>query len=69
MELDLRKARLLKGYTQSQMANLLDVHPHTYMKWEHKPDTVTVGKAKAISETLGFSYDLIFFSGKSNLIR
>ncbi|MCV9884734.1 helix-turn-helix transcriptional regulator [Metabacillus halosaccharovorans] len=65
----LKQARLLKGYSQNQMAEELGIHVQTYRKMEKQPDTVTVGEAKKISEILGMNYDHIFFSSHSTLSR
>lgn len=60
MKLTLKQARLLKGFTQRDIANELGVHVQTYSKMEKEPDTVTIGEAKRISEILGLDYDYIF---------
>ena len=65
----LKKARILKGFTQRDMAKRLGVHVQTYSKMENHPDTVTIGEAKKICEILGMSYDYIFFNVDSTLSR
>lgn len=65
----LKQARLLKGLSQNEMADALDVHVQTYRKMEKYPDTVTVGDAKKISEILEMDYDFIFFNVDSTLSR
>lgn len=69
MKLTLKQARLLKGFTQRDIANELGVHVQTYSKMEKEPDTVTIGEAKRISEILGLDYDYIFFDRNSTLSR
>jgi transcriptional regulator with XRE-family HTH domain len=69
MILTLKQARLIKGLTQSQMAERLNVHVQTYRKMEKEPDEVTIGDAKKICEILDVSYDFIFFNGNSTLSR
>ncbi|WP_342515528.1 helix-turn-helix transcriptional regulator [Sutcliffiella sp. FSL R7-0096] len=69
LKLTLKQARLLKGFTQRDIANELGVHVQTYSKMEKEPDTVTIGEAKRISEILGLDYDYIFFDRNSTLSR
>lgn len=69
MKLTLKKARLLKGFKQSELAERLGVHVQTYRKMEKHPDTVTIGEAKKICEILDVSYDYIFFNQDSTLGR
>ncbi|PEE37827.1 helix-turn-helix domain-containing protein [Bacillus cereus] len=65
----MRQARLVKGITQQDMAQKLNVHVDTYRKMEKHPDRVTIGNAKKISNLLGISYDQIFFNDYSTLSR
>ncbi|MDH6675772.1 DNA-binding XRE family transcriptional regulator [Paenibacillus sp. LBL] len=60
-----RQARLLSDMSQKQIANLLGVHRHTYMKWERNADEMPVGKARVFSEIVGMPVDEIFFSRHS----
>jgi DNA-binding XRE family transcriptional regulator len=69
VKLTLKQARLIKGFTQVQMANMLGIHVQTYQKMEKHPDEVTVKQAKQLSEILEFSYDFIFFNTDSTLSR
>ncbi|MGE8080481.1 helix-turn-helix domain-containing protein [Peribacillus loiseleuriae] len=69
MILTLKQARLLKGFTQRDIANKLGVHVQTYSKMEKQPDEVTIGDAKKICEILELSYDFIFFNTNSTLSR
>jgi DNA-binding XRE family transcriptional regulator len=57
----LRQHRLLKGYTQEEMAKILEVHRNTYVSWEENPDKISVGNAKRVAITLGMSVNDIFF--------
>lgn len=61
MGLSLKQMRLIKGKTQDEMAELLNIHVQTYRKLEENPDEATIKQAKKISEFLGVSYDDIFF--------
>ncbi|WP_430482773.1 helix-turn-helix transcriptional regulator [Rossellomorea marisflavi] len=65
----LKQARLVKGLTQKDMAEKLNVHVQTYMKMEKRPDDVTIGDAKKICEILNMNYDFIFFNSNSTLSR
>lgn len=69
MILTIKQARLLKGFTQNEMANQLNVHVQTYRNMENDPDEVTVGNAKKICDLLEISYDQIFFNVDSTLSR
>lgn len=62
MVLSLKKTRLLQEKSQKEVADFLGVHVQTYRKLENKPDSATIGQAKAISKFLGVSYDDIFFA-------
>ncbi|WP_232233689.1 helix-turn-helix domain-containing protein [Bacillus sp. J33] len=65
----LKQARLLKGFTQREIASKLGVHVQTYSKMEKHPDEVTVREAKKLSDILEMSYDCIFFNQGSTLSR
>jgi DNA-binding XRE family transcriptional regulator len=65
----LKQARLLRGYTQREMAEKLKVHVQTYSKMEKRPDDVSIRDAKKICEILSMSYDRIFFNDNSTLSR
>lgn len=58
----LRAARMIRGLTQQEMANKLNVHVNTYAAWEKKPEGISIDKAYEISNILKFPIDsLIFF--------
>jgi DNA-binding XRE family transcriptional regulator len=69
LKFTLKQARLIKGFTQVQMAKMLGIHVQTYQKMEKYPDEVTVKQAKQLSGILEFSYDFIFFNNDSTLSR
>ncbi|CAM2829675.1 helix-turn-helix domain-containing protein [Paenibacillus taichungensis] len=69
MTFTLKQARLLSGFTQAQVAKELDVHRHTYIKWERNADDMPIGKAKKASELFGKGVDEIFFTHESTLSR
>ncbi|MGH1142109.1 helix-turn-helix transcriptional regulator [Bacillus pseudomycoides] len=69
MILTMKQARLVKGITQKEMANQLNVHVQTYRNMENHPDEVTIGNAKKICDLLEISYDQIFFNTNSTLSR
>jgi DNA-binding XRE family transcriptional regulator len=69
MKLTLKQARLLSGRTQREIAEILGVHVHTYMKWERKPEEMSIGTAKQFSRVVNVEFEDIFFDGESNLIR
>ncbi|PJN88229.1 helix-turn-helix domain-containing protein [Bacillus sp. mrc49] len=69
MILTLKQARLIKGFTQRDIATKLGVHVQTYSKMEKQPEEVTIREAKKICEILELSYDFIFFNTDSTLSR
>lgn len=69
MAFTLKQARLLSGLTQVQVAEKLEVHRDTYMKWERNADMMPVGKAKEVSAIFGRGIDEIFFTHESTLSR
>lgn len=69
MGLSLKQMRLIKGKTQDEMAELLNIHVQTYRKLEENPDEATIKQAKKISEFLGVSYDDIFLLNNSTKSR
>lgn len=69
MRLTLKQARLISGYKQREMAELLGVHVHTYMKWEQNPEDMSVGTAKQVSRIVEVDFEKIFFDNESNLNR
>ncbi|PWV97473.1 DNA-binding XRE family transcriptional regulator [Paenibacillus cellulosilyticus] len=69
MGLTLKQARQLAGLTQKEVAEVLGVHTHTYMKWERNPEEMSVGTAKQFSRIVKVEVNEIFFEDQSNLIR
>ncbi|SDM15665.1 helix-turn-helix transcriptional regulator [Sediminibacillus halophilus] len=69
MRLTLKQARLLAGFTQKEIAEMLGVHVHTYMKWERNPEEMSVGTAKHFSKIVDANFENLFFDHESNLIR
>ena len=61
MKLTVKQARLLAGYTQKQIAELLGVHMLTYWKWEKNPGKMSISTAKKFSEIVGRKFDEIIF--------
>ena len=61
MKITLRAARVNKGLTQKEMAELVGVNNTTILKWEKGetyPDVINIRK---IEEVLGVKYDNIIF--------
>lgn len=42
-------ARARKGYTQSKVAELLNIHPRTLQRWENDPIKISIDDLKALS--------------------
>lgn len=58
------RARLFK--TKQDMANLLNVHPSTYAKWENDPKEIKMVDVVRLIGILGCSIDdIIFFEKES----
>lgn len=61
MKITLRAARVNRGLTQKEMAELVGVNNTTILKWEKGetyPDVINIRK---IEEVLGVKYDDIIF--------
>ncbi|XLP21563.1 helix-turn-helix domain-containing protein [Bacillus toyonensis] len=69
MILTIKQVRLVKGITQKEVAEQLNVHVDTYRKMERHPDDITIGDAKKICNFLEIGYDHIFFNAGSTLSR
>lgn len=69
MKLTVKKARLIAGLKQKDIAEILGVHVQTYMKWERNPEEMSIGTAKQFSKIVGIEVEEIFFDKESNLIR
>ncbi|KZE79280.1 hypothetical protein AV654_17570 [Paenibacillus elgii] len=66
MELTMKKARMLAELTQKDVAEMLGVHVHTYVKWERNPDEISIGTAKQFSRIVNVDFEEIFFDKESN---
>lgn len=62
MKLTVKQARLFSGKTQREIAEILGVHVQTYMKWERKPDEMSVGTAKQFSRIVEQDFESIFLT-------
>lgn len=60
-KLNLKQIRLVRGLSQEDMADRLNIHVNTYRQWESEPLKVTVGNAFKIAEILNVSVESIFF--------
>ena len=61
-KLPLREWRRARGYTQQEMAEKLGVSAMTYIRWESKPQKLSIVKAREICIILGITLnDVIFF--------
>lgn len=61
MKLTLKAARVNKGLTQQEAADLLEVSRTTIQSWETYKSFPTVEKLPAISAAYGVDYDNIIF--------
>ncbi len=69
MKLTIKQARQLAGMTQKDVADLLGVHTHTFMKWERDPEEMSIGTARQFCRIVDRGINEIFFNDESNLIR
>lgn len=60
MKFKLVEWRRAKGITQDEMAKMLGISKPTYVRWERKPDNITIGFANKIAK--------IFETDLSNII-
>lgn len=60
MKFKLVEWRRAKGITQDEMAKMLGISKPTYVRWERKPDNITIGFANKIA--------MIFETDLSNII-
>ncbi len=49
----IKAARLIKGFTQAEMADRLKVTRAVYIKYENKPYTIPIKKLQPIADLLG----------------
>ena len=64
--ISVKMARVGAGLTQAQTAEKMGIHPHTYMKLENDPESMTIKDAKLFGEIVGIDWEQIFFSNDSN---
>ena len=60
IEMTLKMWRMTKGYTQEEMAKKIGVHPNTYVKWEKRPDMISLKNADKIARIFGTKREEIF---------
>lgn len=63
----LQSIRSAKGYTQQEMAELINLSYHTYIKLESATSGLTTTNLIKICKILGVSADLILFGETSNI--
>lgn len=56
-ELNLRQIRKAKEYSQQYMADRLNVHVNTYIRWEEEPNKIAIEMCYKICEALGVEYN------------
>lgn len=60
-KLSLKQWRVVKGYSQEKMSELMDIHINTYRAWEEKPSSIKLGNAMKLAQVLDISIDDISF--------
>lgn len=61
MKLKLVEWRRARGITQEEMAKRLGISKPTYVRWEKKPENITVGFANKISVIFDVDLSAIIF--------
>lgn len=64
MIFSVKQARAYAGYTQVEMAKMLNISRDTYRKYELKPETIPIEKAKKIADITKIPLNAIFFNDK-----
>lgn len=61
--LTLKAARMMRGLTQDDMAEKLNIHRNTYAAWEAHPEDISIRNAEEICKILDLAADdIIFFT-------
>ena len=69
MKQSLRAARINKGYTQKNAAELFGVHYQTLAKWERNNSRMPYEAIAKIQNIYGIAPDEIFFGDINDFIR
>lgn len=69
LKLTLEAARHNAGYSQSEAAARLNVHPQTLASWEKDSSKLSYIEANKLAELYGVSTDILFFGLKNEFIR
>lgn len=69
LKLTLEAARHNAGYSQSEAAARLNVHPQTLASWERDSSKLSYIEANKLAELYGVSTDVLFFGRKNEFIR
>ena len=62
----MKMARIGKGLTQQEVADILGVHVTTYAKMEKNPEEVSIKDAKRFADIVGIPATDIFFGSNRN---
>ncbi|WP_125116465.1 helix-turn-helix transcriptional regulator [Agathobaculum sp. Marseille-P7918] len=65
MPYTVKQARVLRDFTQAEMAEKMGISRGTYRKIEDNPESATVKQAKQIADITQISINDIFFSNIS----
>jgi len=68
-QIELRRARWIRGISRREMARNLGVPLAKYVYWECFPEQMPVSAAKRFAETVELPLDVIFFGPNSTLSR
>ncbi len=62
--LTLKATRMMRGLTQDEMAEKLNVHRNTYAAWESHPEDISIKNAEEICRILNVTVDEVIFFTK-----
>lgn len=60
-KLTMKQVRLIKGYSQQELGEMLGVHKQTVGKWERDANDMPLGKVKKFAEIVQMEMDEINF--------
>lgn len=69
IKLTLEAARRNAGYSQSEAASLLKIHPQTLASWEKDSSKLSFVEANKLAKLYNVSTDVLFFGPRNEFIR
>ena len=69
IKITLEAARKNAGYSQSDAAKLMGVHPQTISAWEKDSTNLSIPEVNKLASIYKLPTDMIFFGNKNEFIR